>query len=70
MKRFSSVVLITFLMLVLCTSCTKRCRCVKFNLEEVYYTKEEVAAQGKTCSQMQYLDGLHTTYYSYCDWEY
>lgn len=70
MNRKSFVLTICLLLLCLCSSCNKRCRCVKFNLEEVYYTQEEVAAQGKTCAQMQYLDGLHTAYYSYCDWDY
>lgn len=58
------------MMIVAFSSCTKRCRCVKFNLEEVYYTQAELDAAGKTCSQMKYLDGLHTTYYSYCGWDY
>lgn len=52
------------------SSCTKRCRCTKFNLETVYYSKEEVKATGKSCSDMRFLDGLHTPYYTYCEWTY
>lgn len=49
-------------------SCTKRCRCVQYNGSIVYFSKEDVEAKNKHCYEMQYLDGMHTQYYSYCEW--
>lgn len=70
MKTKITFLVLSVLALVFMSSCTKRCRCTKFNLENVYYSKEEVKATGKSCSDMRFLDGLHTPYYTYCEWTY
>ena len=61
-------------MIMLCcvsfASCNKRCRCMRNNLQYVYYTPEELSQRGKTCSEMIYLEGLAAQYYSECKWEY
>lgn len=69
MKR-KAILIVSLLILVSLTGCTKRCRCIKFNLEVDYYSKAEVTAQGKSCENMRYYDELHTPRYSYCEWTY
>lgn len=50
--------------------CNKRCRCTKNNMKVDYYTPDELDERGKTCAEMEYLEGLATKYYSLCEWEY
>lgn len=65
------MLLVSMLILLVCLSgCTKRCRCQKFNQEIVYFSKEQVSAEGKTCNQMKFRPGMFTQYYSYCEWVY
>ncbi|MBQ0160947.1 MAG: hypothetical protein MJZ99_06790 [Bacteroidales bacterium] len=68
----NKIVLLTLFLLCAAsfTGCTKRCRCIQYNSNVVYYSKEEVAARHKTCQEMQYIEGMHTQYYSYCEWVY
>lgn len=57
-------------MLLTLQSCHKRCQCIGYNGGIVEYTPEEVNAQGKTCSNMIYYEGLATQRYSVCEWKY
>lgn len=50
------------------SGCHKTCHCVKYDGTIDNFPAEEVKAQGKTCSEMRIIDGLATTYYTFCDW--
>jgi len=51
-------------------SCNKRCRCTKNNLQVDYYSQEELSAQGKSCAEMAFVQGLAVPYYTLCEWEF
>ena len=68
MKKISLVLLA--LLLLLAQSCNKRCQCIRYDGGIEEYTQEELSAQGKTCSEMIYYNGLATQRYSVCEWKY
>lgn len=70
MKKKILLISVLLLAVLTLTSCTKRCRCMKNDTTLEYFTPEEVSAQGKTCAEMRYMDGLTTLRYSYCEWVY
>ena len=69
MKKIS-LVLSALLLLLLAQSCNKRCQCIRYDGGMVEYTTDELSAQGKTCSEMIYYNGLATQHYSLCEWKY
>lgn len=68
MKRL--LLLIALLLVFLTQSCNKRCQCIGYDGGTVEYTTDELSAQGKTCSDMLYYEGLATQRYSVCEWKY
>ena len=66
-KRLIPIVL---LLVLACQSCNKRCQCIRYDGGIVEYTTDELSAQGKTCSEMIYYNGLATQRYSVCEWKY
>lgn len=68
-KKLLSIFILLPAILVM-GSCTKRCRCTKYNTGVDYYSQEDLSAQGKTCSEMRYMSGLATQRYSVCEWVY
>lgn len=68
-RSWTAVVLLAIVCLGT-VSCKKRCRCVKNNMTVDYYSTTELDQHGKSCSEMVYIDGLATKYYSLCEWEY
>lgn len=67
-KKIALIALL--LTLTLMTGCTKRCRCIKNSGEVTYFSKEEIEAADKTCTDMRYMPGLNVLRYSYCEWTY
>ncbi len=66
-----AILLATLVMVFLATtSCTKRCRCIRYDTGLEYFTQEELSAQGKTCAEMRYMSGLATQRFSVCEWVY
>lgn len=70
MKKIVRLLPLALVAVILFTGCNKRCRCTKYNFETDYYTKEELKALGKSCTEMRLLDGLHTAHYALCEWVY
>lgn len=52
------------------SGCTKQCRCIGYDADIDYYTKEELAALKKDCDEMRYMNGLATQRYALCEWVY
>lgn len=55
-------------LVMLASSCHKRCRCYHYDSRIIDYDKEEVEqyAEG-SCPGMRYQGGIR--YYSYCEWD-
>lgn len=70
MKRIILPFLSLILILLLTSSCNKRCQCIRYDGGFVEYSTDELSAMGKTCSDMIYYDGLATQRYSVCEWKY
>ena len=69
MKKIS-LVLSVLLLLLLAQSCNKRCQCIRYDGGIEEYSSNWMSAQGKTCSEMIYYNGLATQRYAVCEWKY
>ena len=70
MSKKRTIIPIMMLLVLLVQGCDKRCQCIGYNGGIVEYTTDELAALGKSCSDMVYYDGLATQRYSVCKWKY
>lgn len=66
-KSLRNLLVLSFSLLVLLSSCHKNCVCQGYDGSSYTYSADEVDARGVTCTNMVFQAGQQ--FYAVCDWE-